>query len=184
MTKKLRSNFERGTSFWAVRRAQWRALGLTDADMEKPKIAVINTSSELAICFSHLDGIAKVVKEAIRAAGGLPFEIRTTAPSDFIHSPGHRGNYILPMRDLITNDIEVQVEGARLDGMICLTSCDKTVPGQLMAAARIDIPTIMVPCGYQPSGVFNNHHVDIEEVFLGRRPLCRRQDRRSMNCSE
>ena len=167
MTRKLRSNFERGTSFWAVRRAQWRALGLTDADMEKPKIAVINTSSELAICFSHLDGVAKVVKETIRAAGGLPFEVRTTAPSDFIHSAGHRGNYILPMRDLITNDIEVQVEGARLDGMICLTSCDKTVPGQLMAAARIDIPTIMVPCGYQPSGVFNNHHVDIEEVFLG-----------------
>ena len=167
MTRKLRSNFERGTSFWAVRRAQWRALGLTDADMEKPKIAVINTSSELAICFSHLDGVAKVVKEAIRAAGGLPFEVRTTAPSDFIHSAGHRGNYILPMRDLITNDIEVQVEGARLDGMICLTSCDKTVPGQLMAAARLDIPTIMVPCGYQPSGVFNNHHVDIEEVFLG-----------------
>ena len=167
MTRKLRSNFERGTSFWAVRRAQWRALGLTDADMEKPKIAVINTSSELAICFSHLDGVAKAVKEAIRAAGGLPFEVRTTAPSDFIHSPGHRGNYILPMRDLITNDIEVQVEGARLDGMVCLTSCDKTVPGQLMAAARIDIPTIMVPCGYQPSGVFNNHHVDIEEVFLG-----------------
>jgi dihydroxy-acid dehydratase len=167
MLRKLRSNFERGTSFWAVRRAQWRALGLTDADMEKPKIAVINTSSELAICFSHLDGVAKVVKEAIRAAGGLPFEVRTTAPSDFIHSPGHRGNYILPMRDLITNDIEVQVEGARLDGMVCLTSCDKTVPGQLMAAARLDIPTLMVPCGYQPSGVFNNHHVDIEEVFLG-----------------
>jgi dihydroxy-acid dehydratase len=135
--------------------------------MEKPKIAVINTSSELAICFSHLDGVAKVVKEAIRSAGGLPFEVRTTAPSDFIHSPGHRGNYILPMRDLITNDIEVQVEGARLDGMVCLTSCDKTVPGQLMAAARLDIPTVMVPCGYQPSGVFNNHHVDIEEVFLG-----------------
>ena len=81
MTRKLRSNFERGTSFWAVRRAQWRALGLTDADMEKPKIAVINTSSELAICFSHLDGVAKAVKEAIRAAGGLPFEVRTTAPS-------------------------------------------------------------------------------------------------------
>src|ERR1041384_2610294 len=107
----LRSNFEPGTTREAVRRAQWRALGLTDADMEKPKIAVVNTSSELAICFSHLDGVAKVVKEAIREAGGLPFEIRTTAPSDFIHSAGHRGNYILPMRDLITNDIETQVEG-------------------------------------------------------------------------
>ena len=165
--RELRSNYEKGTSLWAVRRAQWRALGLTDADMEKPKIAVVNTSSELAICFSHLDGVAKIVKEAIREAGGLPFEIRTTAPSDFIHSAGHRGNYILPMRDLITNDIETQVEGAKLDGMICLTSCDKTVPGHLMAAARLNIPTLLVIGGYQPSGVYHNHHVDIEEVFLG-----------------
>ncbi|MGZ3408738.1 MAG: dihydroxy-acid dehydratase [Xanthobacteraceae bacterium] len=167
MKKPLRSNYEKGTSLWAVRRAQWRALGLTDADMEKPKIAVVNTSSELAICFSHLDGVSKIVKEAIREAGGLPFEIRTTAPSDFIHSAGHRGNYILPMRDLITNDIECQVEGAKLDGMICLTSCDKTVPGHLMAAARLNIPTILVIGGYQGSGTFHNHHVDIEEVFLG-----------------
>ena len=143
------------------------ALGLTDEDMEKPKIAVVNTSSELAICFSHLDGVAKIVKDAIRAAGGLPFEVRTAAPSDFIHSAGHRGNYILPSRDLIVNDIEVQVEGAQLDGMICLTSCDKTIPGQLMAAARLDIPTMMVICGYQPSGTYKNHHMDIEEVFLG-----------------
>lgn len=167
MRRKLRSNYPRGTSLWAVRRAQWRALGLTDEDMEKPKIAVVNSSSELAICFSHLDGIAKVVKDAIRAAGGLPFEIRTAAPSDFIHSAGRRGTYILPTRDLITNDIEVQVEGAQLDGMICLTSCDKTTPGQLMAAARLNLPTILVICGYQPSGQYRGHHMDIEEVFLG-----------------
>ena len=72
----------------ASRRAQWKALGLTDADIQKPKIAVVNSSSELAICFSHLDGIAAIVKEAIRAAGGLPFEIRTAAPSDFIIAAG------------------------------------------------------------------------------------------------
>jgi dihydroxy-acid dehydratase len=71
------------------------------------------------------------------------------------------------MRDLITNDIETQVEGAKLDGMICLTSCDKTVPGHLMAAARLNIPTLLVIGGYQGSGSFHNHHVDIEEVFLG-----------------
>jgi dihydroxy-acid dehydratase len=163
---KLRSNFEEGTSRWAVRRAQWRALGLTDEDMAKPKIAVVNTSSEIAICFSHLDGIAAEVKKAIRDAGGLPFEIRTAAPSDFIISAGRRATYILPTRDLIANDIEVQVEGAQLDGMILLTSCDKTVPGQLMAAARLDIPSLMVICGYQSSGHIGNEHVDIEEVFL------------------
>jgi dihydroxy-acid dehydratase len=163
----LRSNFEIGTSRWAVRRAQWRALGLTDEDMTKPKVAVVNSSSELAICFSHLDGVAKVVKEGVRAAGGLPFEIRTAAPSDFIHSAGRAATYLLPSRDLIANDIELQVEGAQLDGMVCLASCDKTLPGQVMAAARMNIPTIVVICGYQPSGEIDGAHVDIEEVFLG-----------------
>ncbi len=163
---KLRSNFEPGTPRWATRRAQWTALGLTDADMEKPKIAVVNSSSELAICFSHLDGIAKVVKETIREAGGLPFEIRTTAPSDFIVSAGSVG-YILSARDLIVNDMEIAVEGAQLDGMICLTSCDKTPPAHMMAAGRFNIPTIIVICGYQPAGVYEGKHVDIEDVFLG-----------------
>jgi dihydroxy-acid dehydratase len=167
MTKSLRSNFEPGSPREAVRRAQWKALGVTDEDMLKPKIAVVNSSSELAICFSHLDGIAKVVKDAVREAGGLPFEIRTAAPSDFIISAGAAGGYMLASRDLIVNDIEIAVEGAQLDGMVCLSSCDKTPPGHLMAAGRFNIPTILVICGYQPSGHYEGKHVDIEDVFLG-----------------
>ena len=135
--------------------------------MLKPKIAVVNSSSELAICFSHLDGIAKVVKEAVREAGGLPFEIRTAAPSDFIISAGAGGGYMLASRDLIVNDMEIAIEGAQLDGMICLSSCDKTPPAHLMAAGRFNIPTILVICGYQPSGHYEGKHVDIEEVFIG-----------------
>ena len=162
----LRSNFEPGTTRWATRRAQWRALGLSDADLVKPKIAIVNSSSQLAICFSHLDEIARRAKRAIEQAGGVAFEIRTAAPSDFITSAGHRGGYILSARDLITNDIEVAVEGALLDGMLCLASCDKTAPGQLMAAARLNIPTIIVACGYQPSGTYRGRHCDIEDVFL------------------
>lgn len=165
MSRPLRSNFAPGTPRWAVRRAQWKALGLTDADLEKPKIAVVNTSSELSSCFSHLDGVAARVKEAIRAAGGLAFEVRTAAPSDFITSAGRQGRYILPSRDLLVNDIEVQVEGAMLDGMVCLASCDKTAPGQLMAAARLDIPSLVVACGYQPHGRIDGRAVDIEEVY-------------------
>ena len=134
--------------------------------MQKPKIAVVNSSSELAICFSHLDGVAKVVKESVRAAGGLPFEVRTAAPSDFIISAGGSG-YILASRDLVVNDMEIAVQGAQLDGMICLTSCDKTPPAHLMAAGRFDIPTILVVCGYQRSGEYRGKHVDIEDVFLG-----------------
>ncbi|MET3182084.1 UNVERIFIED_ORG: dihydroxy-acid dehydratase [Variovorax guangxiensis] len=167
MTRPLRSNFPRGSYLWSVRNAHWRALGIPEEDCEKPKIAIVNSSSELAACFSHLDRVAVEVKAAIRAAGGVPFEIRTAAPSDFITGAGARGAYMLAARDLVTNDIEVAVEGAQLDGMVCLTSCDKTVPGQLMAAARLNIPTLLVPCGYQPSGEYKGHHMDIEEVFIG-----------------
>lgn len=166
MSRALRSNFEFGSVREASRRAQWKALGLSDDDFEKPKIAVVNSSSELAICFRHLDGVAAVVKESITSAGGLPFEIRTTAPSDFIVSAGGSG-YILSARDLIVNDMEIAVEGAQLDGMVCLSSCDKTPPAHLMAAGRFDIPTILVICGYQPSGEFEGEPVDIEDVFVG-----------------
>ncbi len=165
MTRKLRSNSEYGNARWATRRSLWRALGLTEEDMAKPKIAVVNSSSDLAICFSHLDGIAKRMKEVIRAAGAVPFEVRTTAPADFVTSWGHKGGYILSARDLITNDIEAQVEGGLLDGMVCLASCDKTMPGQVMAAVRLNIPTLILCCGYQPSGQYKDHSCDIEDVF-------------------
>jgi len=161
----LRSNFEPGTNRWAMRRAQWIALGLTDEDMAKPKIAIVNTSSDLASCFSHLDGIVGPLKQAIRAAGGIGFEIRTAAPSDAITSAGAAGQYILPSRDLIASDIEVAAEGALLDGMVCLSSCDKTTPGHMMAAGRLNIPTIIVSCGYQPSGVYRGEPVDFEDIF-------------------
>lgn len=166
MKRQLRSNLAPGTPQWVGRRAQWKALGISGEDMEKPKIAIINSSSELSSCFSHLDDVAAIVKGAIRKAGGLPFEVRTAAPSDFVTSAGKRGAYILPARDLIAADIEVQVEGALLDGMVVLCSCDKTTPGQLMAAGRLNIPTIAVICGYQASGKYKGEHVDIEDVFL------------------
>lgn len=158
----MRSDLPVGSPRWATRRAQWLALGLTDEDMAKPKIAVVNSSSSLAPCFSHLDPIAAAVKESIAAAGGLAFEIRTVAPTDFIMSRGGAGGYVLSSRDLVAADIEAVVEGAQLDGMVCLASCDKTTPGQLMAAARLDVPTLVLACGYQSHGP----GVDIEEVFL------------------
>ncbi|MBX6355234.1 MAG: dihydroxy-acid dehydratase [Micromonosporaceae bacterium] len=161
----LRSNLEPGTTPWVMRRAQWTALGLTDEDLAKPKIAIVNTSSDLASCFSHLDGIVGPLKEAIRAAGGIGFEVRTAAPSDAVTSAGAAGRYILPSRDLVASDVEVAVEGAQLDGMVCLSSCDKTTPAHLMAAGRLNIPTIVVACGYQPSGQYRGEPVDFEDVF-------------------
>ena len=148
-----------------MRRAQWSALGLSDEDLEKPKIAIVNSSSQLASCFSHLDEVVAPLKKAIEDADGVAFEVRTAAPSDAITSAGAAGQYILPSRDLIASDIEVAVEGALLDGMVCLASCDKTTPGQLMAAGRLNLPTIIVGCGYQPSGMYRGEPVDFEDIF-------------------
>lgn len=161
----LRSNFPPGSTRWAVRRAQWTALGIAPQDQDRPKIAIVNTSSKLGICFSHLDDIAELVAEAVRAAGGLPFEIRTAAPLDFVTSAGRNARYLMPTRDLIVNDIEVVVEGAMLDGMVCLSSCDKTTPAHLMAAARLDLPAIIVPGGYQLGGRHAGCSVDIDTVY-------------------
>jgi dihydroxy-acid dehydratase len=140
-------------------------MGMSEEDFAKPKIAVVNSSSTLSVCYIHLDDISRDVQKSIRENGGLPFEIRTAAPSDFVTSAGKKARYILPSRDLIVNDIEVMVEGACLDGMVLLSSCDKTTPAHLMAAGRLNIPSIVVPCGYQLGGTCRGREVDIEEVY-------------------
>ncbi|PCI54748.1 MAG: dihydroxy-acid dehydratase [Alphaproteobacteria bacterium] len=139
-------------------------MGISNADFDKPKIAIVNSSNQLSVCFQHLDQVSVIVQEAVRSAGGLPFEVRTVAPSDFITSAGKQGRYLMPSRDLLVNDVEVQVEGALLDGMILLASCDKTTPAQLMAAVRLNIPSIVVPCGYQ-MGSDQTDKADIGTVY-------------------
>src|SRR5690606_41589124 len=119
MKRKLRSNLDEGSVPWSGRRAQWRALGLSDEDMQKPKIAIVNSSSELSSCFSHLDGLADELKTVIRAAGGVPFEIRTAAPSDFITSAVKRCVYILPTLYPHAADIVVLSVMAITDGLAC-----------------------------------------------------------------
>ena len=168
MTRKLRSNYEIGTSFWAVRRAQWRALGLTDADMAKPKIAVVNTSSELAICFSHLDGVAKVVKEGV-ARRGRPA----------LRDPHDRAERFHPQRRAVRaatssrratsspTTSRSRSKARSSTAWSCLASCDKTPPGAPDGRRRASIfPPSWSICGYQPSGQYNGEHVDIEDVFL------------------
>lgn len=166
-TKILRSNFEEGSTRWAVQRAQWIAMGIDEKDFLKPKIAIINSSSGLSVCYQHLDEMSVIAQKAVRDAGGLPFEINTIAPSDFVTSAGKKARYLMPTRDLMVNDIEVMIEGAVLDGMILLSSCDKTTPAHLMAAARLNIPSIVIPCGYQMGGKCGAKSVDIEEVYKG-----------------
>lgn len=162
----LRSNFEPGTTRWAVRRTQWKSMGISDEDMEKPKIAVINTSNKLSSCFAHVDKISQAVQNAIKAAGGVPFEVRTVASSDFVTSAGKKARYLMPTRDLIVNEVECMVEGAVLDGIVFLSSCDKTTPAHCMAAARLNIPSIVLTCGYQLGGqCMAGEFVDIDDVY-------------------
>lgn len=165
-----RSDFEPGSTRWAVRRAQWRSMGIREEDMHKPKIAVINTSNKLSCCYIHLDELSAIVQQAIRDAGGLPFEVRTVAPSDFVTSAGKKARYLMPTRDLMVNEVECMIEGAVLDSMICLSSCDKTTPAHLMSAARLNIPTLLLTCGYQIGGAcsnekFEDQFFDIDDVY-------------------
>lgn len=162
----LRSNFKPGTTRWAVRRTQYKGMGFTDEELLKPKIGVINTSNRLSVCYAHVDSIAKLVEDAILEAGGIPFEIRTAAPSDFVTTAGKKARYLMPTRDLVVNEIECMVEGSCLDGMVCLCSCDKTAPAQMMASARLDIPSMLLACGYQVGGIgSDNEFHDIDDVY-------------------
>ncbi|EIX9047145.1 dihydroxy-acid dehydratase [Klebsiella oxytoca] len=165
-----RSNFKPGSTRWAVRRAQWRSMGIREEDMYKPKIAIINTSNKLSCCYVHLDELCRIVEQAIRDAGGLPFEVRTVAPSDFVTSAGKKARYLMPTRDLMVNEVECMMEGAVLDGMICLSSCDKTTPAHLMSAARLNVPSLLLTCGYQVGGKcsnekFDDQFFDIDDVY-------------------
>lgn len=162
----LRSNFSPSSALGIARRAEWRPLGIAAKELAKPKVAIVNSSSDLAACFAHLDDIVPVLKKELRALGVLPFEIRTTAPSDFITSAGRGGSYVLSSRDLMVNDVEVTVEGAQLDAVIALSSCDKTTPAHLMVAGRLNVPTVIIPCGYQHSGLAEGREADVEEIFL------------------
>mgnify|MGYP000998246540 CR=1 FL=1 len=161
----LRSNFEPGTTRWAVRRTQWKSMGISEEDMEKPKIAVINTSNKLSSCFAHVDKISQAVQNAIKAHGGVPFEVRTVASSDFVTSAGKKARYLMPTRDLIVNEVECMVEGAVLDGIVFLSSCDKTTPAHCMAAARLNIPTVFVSGGPMLAGHVKGCKTSLSSMF-------------------
>ncbi len=149
----------------APHRALLRALGLSDEDFARPFIAVVNSYSEVVPGHIHLRRLAEAVKQGVRAAGGVPFEVNTIAICDGI-AMGHRGmKYSLPSRDLIADSVEMVVEAHRFDGMVLVTNCDKITPGMLMAAARLDIPSIVVTGGPMRSGLYRGSKVGVASVF-------------------
>ena len=154
----------------APHRSLLKATGViqSDDDFKKPFIGVVNSYIDLIPGHVHLQEFGKVVKETIRENGGVPFEFNTIGVDDGI-AMGHIGmRYSLASRELIADSVETVVEAHRLDGMVCITNCDKIVPGMLMAAARIDIPVIFISGGPMKAGkLASGKKVDLISVFEG-----------------
>src|SRR5437870_715850 len=138
----------------APHRSLLRATGVikSEKDFDKPFIAVCNSFVQIIPGHAHLDVVGKKVRQAVYDAGGIPFEFNTIGVDDGI-AMGHVGmKYSLPSRELIADSVETMVEAHRFDGMVCIPNCDKIVPGMLMAAMRVDIPTIFVSGGPMAAG--------------------------------
>lgn len=153
----------------APHRSLLRATGVieSESDFEKPFIGVANSYIDLIPGHAHLQEFGKVAKDAIREAGGVPFEFNTIGVDDGI-AMGHIGmRYSLASRELIADSVETVAEAHRLDGLMCITNCDKIVPGMLMAAVRLNIPTIFVSGGPMKAGIVNGQKVDLVSVFEG-----------------
>ncbi|MHC1564400.1 MAG: dihydroxy-acid dehydratase [Candidatus Hecatellaceae archaeon] len=149
----------------AGHRSLLRSLGVSREEMDRPFIAVVNSFSEIVPGHIHLRRLAEAVKEGVYAAGGLPFEVNTIAICDGI-AMGHEGmHYSLPSRDVIADSVELVVEAHRFDGMVLLPNCDKITPGMLMAAARIDIPSIVVTGGPMLSGSYKGRKIGLASVM-------------------
>ena len=159
----IKKGFER-----SPHRALLKATGLNDSDMQKPFIAIVNSYVDIIPGHTHLQAFGKRIKEAVRAAGGVPFEFNTIGICDGI-AMGHEGmKYSLPSRELIADSVETMIQAHCFDGMICIPNCDKIVPGMLMAALRVDIPTIFVSGGPMAAGKTpEGRTVDLISVFEG-----------------
>jgi dihydroxy-acid dehydratase len=142
-----------------------RAVGLTDEDMAKPQIGVASSWNEVTPCNMPLDRLAKRTKVAVRDAGGVPFEFVTIAVSDGI-SMGHEGMHAsLVSREIIADSVEIVMHAERFDAMVTLAGCDKSLPGMLMAAARLDVPSVFLYGGTIMPGLLNGEALDITSVF-------------------
>src|SRR6184192_493704 len=142
-----------------------RAAGLQDDDFTRPLIGVANTWIEIGPCNYHLRELAQHVKEGIRAAGGTPLEFNTVSISDGITMGSEGMRASLVSREVIADSIELVARGNGFDGLVVLVGCDKTIPGGVMALARLNIPGLALYGGSIAPGRFNGKDVTIQDVF-------------------
>src|SRR6202167_768171 len=146
-------------------RSMLRAMGLTDDDMTKPQIGVASSWNEVTPCNLPLDRLAKRTKVAVRDAGGVPFEFVTIAVSDGI-SMGHEGmRASLVSREIIADSVETMMHAERFDALVTFAGCDKSLPGMLMAAARVNLPSIFLYGGSILPGRIGDRALDVVSVF-------------------
>lgn len=150
----------------APHRALLSALGITESEMKRPFIGVVNSKSDYVPGHQHLGEIGEAVKAGIRNAGGVPFEFQTIAVCDGL-AMNHSGmKYSLASRELIADSIEVMIQAHPMDALVMIPNCDKVVPGMMMAACRLNIPTIMVSGGpMAPGRMSDGRRVGLSEVF-------------------
>jgi len=141
------------------------ATGLTPEEVQRPLIGVVNSHNELVPGHVHLDRIGQAVKAGVRMAGGTPLEFNVLAVCDGI-AMGHAGmRHSLPSRELIADSVEVMASAHALDGLVLIPNCDKVVPGMLMAAARLNLPAILVSGGPMLAGRYRGRDVDVNTLF-------------------
>ncbi len=146
-------------------RSLMKATGLTDSDIHKPLIAVVNSYTDAVPGHVHLDAVGEFVKKQVRAAGGTPILFNTIGICDGI-AMGHTGmKYSLPSREIIADSVESMMEAHQFDAMICIPNCDKIIPGMLMAAARVNVPTIFCSGGPMEAGRVCDKDVDLIDQF-------------------
>ncbi len=152
----------------APHRALLRATGVRDEDMDKPFVAIANAYTDIIPGHVHLQEMGRLVKEAVREAGGVPFEFNVIGVDDGI-AMGHPGmKFSLPSRELIADSVETMIQAHQFDGMVCIPNCDKIVPGMLMAAVRVNIPAIFISGGPMAAGrTPEGEIIDLISVFEG-----------------
>src|SRR3989454_12518651 len=159
-SREVTEGFER-----APARAMLRAIGMTDEDWGKPQVGVASSWNEVTPCNMPLDRLAKRAKQGVRAAGAFPIEFMPIAVSDGI-SMGHEGmRASLVSREVIAASVETVMHAERFDAMVTLAGCDKSLPGMLMAAARLNVPSVFVYGGSILPGHWNGQALDIVSVF-------------------
>src|SRR5687767_1868065 len=146
-------------------RAMWKATGLSDADIAKPLVAVCHTYTDVTPCSINQRQLAEWVRQGVREAGGTPIEFNTITVTDGIAMGTEGMKASLVSREVVADSIELAVRGHLLDAVVCISGCDKTIPGTMMALLRLNLPGLMIYSGSIAPGYLDGKAITIQDVY-------------------